>query len=199
MADTAAAPMGRFERFLTLWVALAMAGGVALGVLVPGLVQGIAAAEVASINLVVAVLIWAMVYPMMVGVDLGAVAGVRGVQVDLNQQTVTVDGDDEAALDRLIRGDAQTGKPAEGIVMGGDDGGVRSGILCGFGMAHGAVLSGCVETTRPKASFSFHTPYQPGQPRTSCGLFPLPRLRHGDEIVAGALRVRRMFEDRPLV
>ncbi len=70
------APMGRFERLLTLWVALAMVGGIVLGLLAPGLMQAIAAAEVASINLVVAVLIWAMVYPMMVGVDFGAVAGV---------------------------------------------------------------------------------------------------------------------------
>jgi ACR3 family arsenite transporter len=68
--------MGRFERLLTLWVAVAMVAGIALGSLAPGLVHAIAAAEVASINLVVAVLIWAMVYPMMVNVDFGAVAGV---------------------------------------------------------------------------------------------------------------------------
>lgn len=68
--------MGPFERLLTLWVALAMIAGIAVGVVAPGLVQAIAGAEVASINLVVAVLIWAMVYPMMVGVDFGAVAGV---------------------------------------------------------------------------------------------------------------------------
>lgn len=68
--------MGVFERFLTVWVALAMVAGVAIGVFAPGLVQLIAGAEVASINLVVAVLIWAMVYPMMVNVDFGAVAGV---------------------------------------------------------------------------------------------------------------------------
>ena len=69
-------PLGRFERLLTLWVALAMTGGIAAGFVAPGLVQSIAAAEVASLNLVVAVLIWAMVYPMMVYVDFGAVAGV---------------------------------------------------------------------------------------------------------------------------
>ncbi|MDR9394146.1 ACR3 family arsenite efflux transporter [Roseovarius sp. SYSU LYC5161] len=60
--------MSVFERYLTLWVALAMAGGIALGSVAPGLVAAIAAAEFASVNLVVAVLIWAMVYPMMVGV-----------------------------------------------------------------------------------------------------------------------------------
>lgn len=68
--------MNTFERLLTLWVALAMVAGIAIGALAPGLVQAVAAAEVASINLVVAVLIWAMVYPMMVNVDFGAVAGV---------------------------------------------------------------------------------------------------------------------------
>ncbi len=73
-AETGA--MGRFERYLTLWVALAMIAGIAIGTVAPGLVEAIAGAEYASINLVVAVLIWAMVYPMMVNVDLGAVAGV---------------------------------------------------------------------------------------------------------------------------
>ncbi len=81
MADTSVHPpedarMGRFEGLLTLWVALAMAAGIAVGALAPGLVNAVAAAEVASINFVVAVLIWAMVYPMMVSVDFGAVAGV---------------------------------------------------------------------------------------------------------------------------
>ncbi|WP_170329818.1 ACR3 family arsenite efflux transporter [Ruegeria arenilitoris] len=68
--------MSIFERYLTVWVALAMIGGVLIGLAAPGLVGLIASAEVASVNLVVALLIWAMVYPMMVGVDFGAVAGV---------------------------------------------------------------------------------------------------------------------------
>ncbi|MCT4334489.1 ACR3 family arsenite efflux transporter [Paracoccus sp. YLB-12] len=76
MIQHPASPLGAFERWLTLWVGLAMIAGLALGVLAPGLVQAVAMAEVASINLVVAVLIWAMVYPMMVNVDFGAVAGV---------------------------------------------------------------------------------------------------------------------------
>lgn len=53
-----------------------MIGGIAIGAFAPALVQAIAAAEVANINLVVALLIWAMVYPMMVNVDFSAVAGV---------------------------------------------------------------------------------------------------------------------------
>ena len=78
MTDTPDTPpaMGTFERYLTVWVALAMVAGIALGFVAPGLIQAIAAAEVASVNLVVAVLIWAMVYPMMVNVDFRAVAGV---------------------------------------------------------------------------------------------------------------------------
>ena len=68
--------MSTFERYLTLWVALAMVVGIAIGSVAPGLVSAVAAAEIASVNLVVAVLIWAMVYPMMVGVDPGALKNV---------------------------------------------------------------------------------------------------------------------------
>ncbi|MFN4060277.1 MAG: ACR3 family arsenite efflux transporter [Paracoccus hibiscisoli] len=90
MTDTTtdrAGGLGPFERWLTLWVALAMLAGLVVGNIVPGLVNAVAAAEVASINLVVAVLIWAMVYPMMIAVDLGAVSGVwkqpRGLIITL--------------------------------------------------------------------------------------------------------------------
>lgn len=61
--------MSIFERYLTVWIALAIVGGIAIGSIAPALVSAIAVAEVARVNLVVAVLIWAMVYPMMVGVD----------------------------------------------------------------------------------------------------------------------------------
>lgn len=64
--------LGTFERLLSLWVALAIAAGLLLGSLLPALFSGLAALEVASVNLPVAVLIWAMVYPMMVGVDFSA-------------------------------------------------------------------------------------------------------------------------------
>ncbi|WP_169570297.1 ACR3 family arsenite efflux transporter [Sneathiella limimaris] len=74
MTDTTApSPMGLFERWLSLWIGLAIIAGLIIGNVAPGLVELIAAAEVYSINLVVAVLIWAMVYPMMVGVDFAAV------------------------------------------------------------------------------------------------------------------------------
>jgi ACR3 family arsenite transporter len=61
--------MSAFERYLSLWVALCIAAGIALGSLVPGLFAVLARLEYGSVNFVVAVLIWAMVYPMMVAVD----------------------------------------------------------------------------------------------------------------------------------
>lgn len=64
--------LGTFERLLSLWVALAIAVGLILGSFLPGLFATLAALEIASVNLPVAVLIWAMVYPMMVGVDFSA-------------------------------------------------------------------------------------------------------------------------------
>jgi ACR3 family arsenite transporter len=68
--------MGGFERFLSLWVLAAILVGLALGQVFPGLFAALAAVEYASVNLIVAVLIWAMVYPMMIGVDLGSLGGI---------------------------------------------------------------------------------------------------------------------------
>ncbi|WP_374658461.1 ACR3 family arsenite efflux transporter [Inhella sp.] len=68
--------MGVFERFLSLWVALAMGAGVLLGLLAPEPVQSLARFEFAQVNGVVALLIWAMVYPMMIQIDWGAVKDV---------------------------------------------------------------------------------------------------------------------------
>jgi ACR3 family arsenite transporter len=68
-ADETAAGIGFFEKFLSVWVALCIVAGIALGSLLPGLFAVLARFEYASVNLVVAVLIWAMVYPMMVNVD----------------------------------------------------------------------------------------------------------------------------------
>jgi arsenite transporter len=61
--------MGAFERFLSLWVALAIAAGVGLGLVLPGLFEVVSRLEWARVNLVVAVLIWLMIYPMMLKVE----------------------------------------------------------------------------------------------------------------------------------
>ena len=71
-ADAIAAPpagIGFFEKWLSVWVAICIAAGLLLGSALPGVFETLAAVEVASVNLVVAVLIWAMVFPMMVAVD----------------------------------------------------------------------------------------------------------------------------------
>jgi ACR3 family arsenite transporter len=73
---TSASPLGLFERYLSLWVALCIAAGVGLGVTVPSIFQTIAAMEYASVNLVVAVFIWVMIYPMMVNVDFTSIKDV---------------------------------------------------------------------------------------------------------------------------
>ena len=61
--------MGIFQRYMSLWVALCIAAGVILGALVPNVFGAIARLEFAHVNLVVAVLIWVMIYPMMVQID----------------------------------------------------------------------------------------------------------------------------------
>ncbi len=69
-----------FERYLTLWVALCMLAGIFLGKLLPGLVDALRHLEFGShsqINLPIAVLIWLMIYPMMLKVDLGRILDVR--------------------------------------------------------------------------------------------------------------------------
>jgi arsenite transporter len=67
--DSGTGGIGFFEKWLSVWVALCIVAGISLGNLTPGLFQGLAGLEYASVNLVVAVLIWAMVYPMMVNVN----------------------------------------------------------------------------------------------------------------------------------
>ena len=69
--------MGVFERFLTVWVALGIAAGVGLGLVMPAAFEWIAAMEYAQVNLVVAVFIWVMIYPMMIQIDWAAVKDVR--------------------------------------------------------------------------------------------------------------------------
>ena len=69
--------MSLFERYLSLWVALCIVAGVALGHLLPGLFAAIASAEVARVNLPVAGLVWLMIIPMLLKIDFGALGQVR--------------------------------------------------------------------------------------------------------------------------
>ncbi len=65
--------MGIFERYLSVWVGLCILAGVAMGNVSPQFFAALAGLEVAGVNLMVAVLIWIMIYPMMVQVDLGSI------------------------------------------------------------------------------------------------------------------------------
>ncbi|MFO0297782.1 MAG: ACR3 family arsenite efflux transporter [Pseudomonadota bacterium] len=76
-AAAPAAAMGVFERYLTVWVALCIVAGVALGHWLPGPVQAIGRMEVAQVNLPVGLLIWVMIIPMLLKVDFGALNQVR--------------------------------------------------------------------------------------------------------------------------
>ncbi|MFD2235648.1 ACR3 family arsenite efflux transporter [Phaeospirillum tilakii] len=69
--------MNRFERYLTLWVALCIAAGVGLGHFVPASFHAIGGWEVARVNLPVAGLIWLMIIPMLLKIDFGALGQVR--------------------------------------------------------------------------------------------------------------------------
>ena len=69
--------MGTFERYLTLWVALCIVVGIALGQMAPGVFHALGTATVAQINLPVAGLVWLMVIPMLLKIDLAALGQVR--------------------------------------------------------------------------------------------------------------------------
>lgn len=68
--------MGLFERYLTVWVGLAILGGIALGSLAPQAFAAIAGLELAHVNIVIAVLIWLMIFPMMVQIDFSSLKDV---------------------------------------------------------------------------------------------------------------------------
>lgn len=79
--------MSGFERYLTVWVFLCIVAGVVLGHLMPGVFEAIGAAEVAKVNIPVAILIWLMIIPMLVKIDFRSLAKVgtywRGIGVTL--------------------------------------------------------------------------------------------------------------------
>ncbi|CAN7342786.1 ACR3 family arsenite efflux transporter [Variovorax paradoxus] len=87
-ASSAAPPaIGFFERYLTVWVALCIVAGIALGQWLPGVFRGIASLEVAKVNVPVGVLIWVMIIPMLLKIDFAALGQVkahwRGIGVTL--------------------------------------------------------------------------------------------------------------------
>lgn len=79
--------MSIFERYLTVWVALCIIAGVALGHLFPGIFHALGAAELAKVNIPVALLIWLMIVPMLLKIDFAALGEVgrhwRGIGVTL--------------------------------------------------------------------------------------------------------------------
>jgi ACR3 family arsenite transporter len=79
--------MSLFERYLTVWVALCIVAGIALGHVMPGFFHAVGAAEVAKVNLPVAALIWLMVIPMLLKIDFASLRQVgrhwRGIGVTL--------------------------------------------------------------------------------------------------------------------
>jgi ACR3 family arsenite transporter len=85
--DAERTPMGVFERYLSLWVGLCILAGIGLGQTLPGLFEFVAGLEIARVNLVVAVFIWVMIYPMMVNVDFASLRDVgrrpRGLCITL--------------------------------------------------------------------------------------------------------------------
>ncbi|HEY0858800.1 MAG TPA: ACR3 family arsenite efflux transporter [Albitalea sp.] len=86
-APPAAPAIGFFERYLTIWVALCIVAGIALGQLMPGFFRAAASLELARVNLPVGVLIWVMIIPMLLKIDFAALGQVkshlRGIGVTL--------------------------------------------------------------------------------------------------------------------
>ncbi|MBB5319659.1 ACR3 family arsenite efflux transporter [Marinobacter oulmenensis] len=69
--------MGFFERYLSVWVAMAIVAGVALGQFAPAVPETLSRFEYAQVSIPIAILIWAMIFPMMAQIDFSAVVGVR--------------------------------------------------------------------------------------------------------------------------
>ena len=79
----AAPALGTFERYLTLWVALCILAGIVLGRWMPGPFQLLGRMTVAEVNIPVAVLIWLMIVPMLLKIDLAAL-GWPALTIDAN-------------------------------------------------------------------------------------------------------------------
>ncbi len=79
--------MSVFERYLTLWVALCIVAGIALGQAAPDVSMAVSRMELARVNIPVGLLIWVMIIPMLMKIDFGALHQVkahwRGIGVTL--------------------------------------------------------------------------------------------------------------------
>lgn len=75
--ETSSGGMDLFGRYLSVWVALAIIAGVALGQLAPVVPETLSRFEYAQVSIPIAILIWAMIFPMMAQIDFSAIVGVR--------------------------------------------------------------------------------------------------------------------------
>lgn len=69
-----------FQKYLTIWVALCMIGGILIGKVLPAIPQYLNKFEYAKVSIPVAILIWLMIYPMMMKVDFQSVKDVGKTQ-----------------------------------------------------------------------------------------------------------------------
>ncbi|WP_372373969.1 ACR3 family arsenite efflux transporter [Vreelandella venusta] len=76
-SSPSSADMGLFERYLSVWVAIAIVAGITIGQFAPAVPEVLSRFEYAQVSIPIAVLIWAMVFPMMAQIDFSAIAGVR--------------------------------------------------------------------------------------------------------------------------
>ena len=86
--DEASGSMGLFERYLSVWVVLAIVAGIALGQLAPSVPEALSRFEYAQVSIPIAILIWAMIFPMMTQIDFSAVVNVRKEPKGLTITTV---------------------------------------------------------------------------------------------------------------
>lgn len=75
--EDASGGMGLFERYLSVWVALAIIAGIALGQFAPAVPEALSRFEYAQVSIPIAILIWAMIFPMMAQIDFSAIVNVR--------------------------------------------------------------------------------------------------------------------------
>ncbi|MFL2751775.1 MAG: ACR3 family arsenite efflux transporter [Dehalococcoidia bacterium] len=70
-------PLGIFEKYLTLWIGLSIGIGITAGYLFPDFFNQIAKLEISEVNIIVAIVIWLMIFPMMVNIDYSSIASIK--------------------------------------------------------------------------------------------------------------------------